>query len=50
MEQRVSLVTRGVSDLARSRAFYEALGWKVALSPATTFCDARSLNRVTPMS
>ncbi len=27
MEQRVSLVTLGVADLARSRAFYEALGW-----------------------
>jgi len=28
MEQRVSLVTLGVSDLTRSLAFYEALGWK----------------------
>jgi uncharacterized protein len=28
MEQRVSLVTLGVSDLARARAFYEALGWQ----------------------
>lgn len=27
MEQRVSLVTLGVDDLARARAFYEALGW-----------------------
>ncbi len=27
MEQRVSLVTIGVSDLARARAFYEGLGW-----------------------
>ncbi len=27
MEQRLSLVTLGVSDLARARAFYEALGW-----------------------
>jgi uncharacterized protein len=27
MEQRVSLVTLGVSDVARARAFYEALGW-----------------------
>ncbi len=27
MEQRVSLVTLGVSDTARARAFYEALGW-----------------------
>jgi catechol 2,3-dioxygenase-like lactoylglutathione lyase family enzyme len=27
VEQRVSLVTLGVSDLERSRRFYEALGW-----------------------
>ena len=27
MEPRVSLVTLGVADLERSRAFYEALGW-----------------------
>ena len=27
MEQRISLVTLGVADPARSRAFYEALGW-----------------------
>jgi hypothetical protein len=27
MEQRISLVTLGVSDPARARAFYEALGW-----------------------
>ncbi len=30
MEQRVSLITLGVADTARSRAFYEALGWKAA--------------------
>jgi catechol 2,3-dioxygenase-like lactoylglutathione lyase family enzyme len=28
MEQRVSLITLGVSDVGRARAFYEALGWK----------------------
>lgn len=27
MEQRVSLITLGVADLDRARAFYEALGW-----------------------
>ena len=27
VEQRLSLVTLGVSDIARSRRFYEALGW-----------------------
>jgi catechol 2,3-dioxygenase-like lactoylglutathione lyase family enzyme len=30
MEQRVSLVTLGVSDLARAREFYGALGWRPA--------------------
>jgi uncharacterized protein len=33
MEQRVSLITLGVRDLARSRAFYEALGWKTGAQP-----------------
>jgi uncharacterized glyoxalase superfamily protein PhnB len=28
--QRVTLVTLGVDDIARSRAFYEALGWQPA--------------------
>jgi catechol 2,3-dioxygenase-like lactoylglutathione lyase family enzyme len=27
VQQRVSLITLGVVDLARARAFYEALGW-----------------------
>src|SRR3989441_9564891 len=33
MEQRISLVTLGVNDLARARAFYEALGWTGAQQP-----------------
>jgi catechol 2,3-dioxygenase-like lactoylglutathione lyase family enzyme len=33
MEQRVSLVTLGVRDLARARAFYEALGWQTDAEP-----------------
>src|SRR4051812_49617104 len=33
MEQRVSLVTLGVTDLARARAFYEALGWTTRAAP-----------------
>ena len=28
MRQRLSLVTLGVRDMARARAFYEALGWR----------------------
>ena len=33
MEQRLSLITLGVADLERSRAFYEALGWKTNAEP-----------------
>jgi uncharacterized protein len=33
MEQRVSLITLGVRDLARARAFYEALGWTSNAGP-----------------
>lgn len=30
MEQRASIITLGVKDLKKSRAFYDRLGWKVA--------------------
>lgn len=33
MEQRLSLITLGISDLDRARNFYEALGWKTGASP-----------------
>lgn len=33
MDQRLSVVTLGVSDLANARAFYEALGWKTGAAP-----------------
>ena len=33
MEQRLSLVTLGVTDVARARAFYEALGWVSGAAP-----------------
>ena len=33
MQQRLSLVTLGVGDLARARRFYEALGWTTRASP-----------------
>lgn len=33
MKQRLSLVTLGVADLARARAFYEALGWTTEAEP-----------------
>src|SRR5580692_5735166 len=38
MEQRISLVTLGVQDLARARAFYEALGWSGAQQPDDEVC------------
>ena len=34
MEQRLSLVTLGVRDLARAHRFYEALGWTSGGAPA----------------
>jgi uncharacterized protein len=33
MDQRLSLVTLGVADLQRARAFYEALGWVTRAKP-----------------
>jgi predicted lactoylglutathione lyase len=34
LEQRLTLVTLGVADLPRARAFYEALGWTTRAEPA----------------
>jgi uncharacterized protein len=36
MDQRVSLITLGVADVARSRRFYESLGWEVGLDVEDT--------------
>ena len=36
MRQSVSLVTLGVADYGRAKAFYEALGWSPALEIAET--------------
>ena len=33
MEQRVSLITLGVTDVSRARAFYEGLGWQTGAAP-----------------
>jgi uncharacterized protein len=33
MQQRISVVTLGVDDLARARTFYETLGWKTGAGP-----------------
>jgi uncharacterized protein len=33
MRQRVTVITLGVGDLGRARAFYEGLGWRVGNDP-----------------
>jgi uncharacterized protein len=38
MEQRISLITLGVADLARARSFYEAMGWSGAQQPDDEVC------------
>ncbi len=40
MEQRISLITLGVSDIERSRHFYEALGWDGQQVEETVFFQA----------
>lgn len=40
MEQRVSLITLGVTDLDRARAFYEALGWRGVAEGDVVFFQA----------
>ena len=46
MEPRVSLITLGVRDLARARAFYEALGWAGQQIEGTVFVQAGGLGIV----
>jgi len=43
MQQRISLVTLGVDDLPRSRAFYEALGWRGQEVEETVFFQAGAM-------
>lgn len=40
MEQRISLVTLGVADVARARGFYERLGWRGQEAEETVFFQA----------
>ncbi|MDX6723377.1 MAG: uncharacterized protein QOD73_1781 [Solirubrobacteraceae bacterium] len=40
MEQRISLVTLGVADLGRAKAFYEQLGWHGQEVEETVFVQA----------
>ncbi|MGS2616380.1 VOC family protein [Micromonospora sp. LZ34] len=43
MEQRISLITLGVADVARARAFYERLGWRGQEIEETVFFQAGGL-------
>ncbi|KOX09196.1 VOC family protein [Micromonospora profundi] len=43
MEQRISLVTLGVTDVARAKAFYEQLGWRGQEVEETVFFQAGGL-------
>ena len=43
MQQRISLVTLGVDDLARSRSFYEQLGWRGQEIEETVFFQAGAM-------
>jgi hypothetical protein len=43
MEQRISLITLGVTDLGRSRRFYERLGWHGQEVEQTVFLQAGGL-------
>lgn len=47
MDQRISIITLGVADLKKSRAFYEALGWKVASVKQAEEIVAFDLNAMT---
>lgn len=40
VDQRVSLITLGVADLARARDFYAALGWRYQEVQETVFVQA----------
>jgi uncharacterized protein len=46
MDQRISLVTLGVADLARAKGFYEALGWRGQEIEETVFFQAGGLGVV----
>jgi predicted lactoylglutathione lyase len=45
MQPRLTLVTLGVADLAKAKAFYEAWGWKAssASQPSVVFFQANGL-------
>jgi len=46
MEQRISLITLGVADLERARAFYQRLGWEGQEVEETVFIQPGSTTEV----
>ncbi len=44
MDQRISIITLGVSDLKKSRDFYDSLGWSVASNEDTEDIICYNLN------
>jgi uncharacterized protein len=46
MEQRITLITLRVSDLARAKGFYEALGWRGQEVEETVFFQAGGLGLI----
>jgi predicted lactoylglutathione lyase len=46
MEQRITLITLGVADLPRAKAFYEALGWQGQEVEETVFFQAGGMGLV----
>src|SRR2546428_833133 len=43
MDQRISIVTLGVADVSRARAFYERLGWRGQEMEETVFFQAGTM-------
>jgi predicted lactoylglutathione lyase len=46
VDQRLSLITLGVDDVARSRTFYERLGWRGQMVEETVFFQAGGIAMV----
>jgi predicted lactoylglutathione lyase len=46
VKQRISLITLGVADLERSRAFYEAVGWTTGAEPGADVAFFQAGNMV----
>lgn len=47
MEQRLSIITLGVRDIKKSKAFYDALGWKSSSSQSSEEIVAYDLTAMT---